>query len=612
MSIRELFDYAVKKNGGKLPKSSFTPPAVGYINQNASARRNEEAGNKRIYFEKSVSALVEELKKGPKPQKDVLLSQLEEAYEKILENKKLPVVKIGRTIDGKGKSGETDTIIYDIGDNNGISPVIFTLLRLMQVSGEDEKARIMELATKSRTQEEFINSLKKEFLLEYSLGETEARQAYTLGKPEGLGNYLEEYAQDIKEHAEKTVADGENVSKTNTEILPVFTQITTKNQNEDSVSAGLEFEEDKVQLPDGLSWMTHKRSAGGIPEAITPIPLRKYSEKNFANNSHSLKDSPVKMEDLDQKEEKKSVEQLLDGLSQTEREELLHSVGDEWSSITPLLIREYLWRKQNGKKITNIAHEVHGYERLAQLPHEELERFLTSSAVHGRAKTVCFDHKTLSFGESVSISEKLSLNTVDSTEPAVAFRTEDFGPSEVPKTYIPVVKLSSEEKSHFLHDYGIKAEGLSPVVKEYIISGEWKNTARDARSYDDQIRAHFHTKNIGQIVKIEEKLAESGTDILSGAKKEDAAVISESLRNSITRLAQSRKPKTPENMTKMERINANYEHDKAVLAKNDPLFAKDKMWDMGSVEESGDITERDRLILAKERSDKKIREIGKE
>ena len=169
-----------------------------------------------------------------------------------------------------------------------------------------------------------------------------------------------------------------------------------------------------------------------------------------------------------------------------------------------------------------------------------------------------------------------------------------------------------------MHDYGIRAEGLSPVVKEYIISGEWKNAAGNGRNYDDQIRAHFHTKNIGQTVKIEEnaemKLADSGTDILSGVKKADTAVISESLRSSLTRLAQGRNPRNPETMTKMERINANYEHDKVVLAKTDPLFAKDKMWDVGHAEGSGEVTERDEdriahiqnILMGAEVKDKRI------
>ena len=51
---------------------------------------------------------------------------------------------------------------------------------------------------------------------------------------------------------------------------------------------------------------------------------------------------------------------------------------------------------------------------------------------------------------------------------------------------------------------------------------------------------------------------------------------------------------------KMSRINANYEHDKAVLAKSDPVFAKNQFWDVGHAEESGDLSERDVEKLAKQ------------
>ena len=45
---------------------------------------------------------------------------------------------------------------------------------------------------------------------------------------------------------------------------------------------------------------------------------------------------------------------------------------------------------------------------------------------------------------------------------------------------------------------------------------------------------------------------------------------------------------TPEEI-RMAKINANYEHDKTVLAKEDPMFAKNKFWDTGHAEGSGEI-----------------------
>ena len=43
-----------------------------------------------------------------------------------------------------------------------------------------------------------------------------------------------------------------------------------------------------------------------------------------------------------------------------------------------------------------------------------------------------------------------------------------------------------------------------------------------------------------------------------------------------------------EEAARLERMNANYEHDKAVLAKADPMFARNQFWDVGHAEESGE------------------------
>ena len=66
--------------------------------------------------------------------------------------------------------------------------------------------------------------------------------------------------------------------------------------------------------------------------------------------------------------------------------------------------------------------------------------------------------------------------------------------------------------------------------------------------------------------------------------------ISAPLKESLTRLAESRHAKKQQNqeMTKLDRINANYEHDKAILAKSDPLFAKNQFWDVGHAEGESD------------------------
>ena len=58
---------------------------------------------------------------------------------------------------------------------------------------------------------------------------------------------------------------------------------------------------------------------------------------------------------------------------------------------------------------------------------------------------------------------------------------------------------------------------------------------------------------------------------------------------------QTKQMLTPEQeeAARLERMNANYEHDKAVLAKADPMFARNQFWDVGHAEESGEESDRE-------------------
>ena len=50
-----------------------------------------------------------------------------------------------------------------------------------------------------------------------------------------------------------------------------------------------------------------------------------------------------------------------------------------------------------------------------------------------------------------------------------------------------------------------------------------------------------------------------------------------------------------EEAARLERMNANYEHDRAVLAKTDPLFARNQFWDVGHAEGSGEEANREKI-----------------
>ena len=70
-----------------------------------------------------------------------------------------------------------------------------------------------------------------------------------------------------------------------------------------------------------------------------------------------------------------------------------------------------------------------------------------------------------------------------------------------------------------------------------------------------------------------------------------------SSENHLRASSQTKPMPTPEEQERerMARINANYEHDKAVLAKADPMFARNQFWDVGHAEGSGEESDREKI-----------------
>ena len=60
-----------------------------------------------------------------------------------------------------------------------------------------------------------------------------------------------------------------------------------------------------------------------------------------------------------------------------------------------------------------------------------------------------------------------------------------------------------------------------------------------------------------------------------------------------------------EEAARLERMNANYEHDRAILAKTDPAFAKNRFLDVGHAEGNGEVSDRDLEKLAQVKIEKK-------
>ena len=439
MSIKELFDYVVKSQGGKLPKASFTPPLVGYINTaNSDAVSAKDAtGEKRIYFDGKVSALFEELMNKPLPQKEVSLEALEEAYEKSLSKKNRKTVKLGfknpDVVKNIGTEATESSAIYDIGDAKTINPLILAVLKMLYISEKESRKKLVELAKVSQSRQDFIRAVSKDFQIEYNFADENAREVFAEQNRNVPQEVLAEYAEDFENQAEKLVSNDKYKSARNIQIEAVFRQI---NQN-------------KTALPAGYSLMKQKKSAGGVLENITSLTSRLYEDSLLSSKdsiAHNLDETQLSAD------EKQTVEILIAEMNEAEKEELIYAVGEDWNNITPFLIREFLWRKQNRRSVKNLSEEIKAYEKLGELSQSELEKYLASTA---------------------------SAETVE---------TQLF----------PVTKLTPEEKAELLKEYGIKTEDLSPVIKDYIKSGNWKKgkLTAAAQNTDKAIKAEDEQKTV--------------------------------------------------------------------------------------------------------------------
>lgn len=466
MSIKELFDYAVKSRGGKLPKASFTPPVTGYINPNAQNQTAKDlTGEKCIYFEGKVSSLFEELMNKNTPQKEVSLDVLGAAYEKTVSKKNRKTVKIGfkisETLKESGEEITGTSASYDIGEEKTINPLILAVLKTIYVSEPENLKKITELAKVSENREEFISAVAKDFNVEYNLADEATRELFTEQHKNVPQALLTDYVQDFEDEAEKHITSENYLSSKNIQIEPVFRQISQK-EIQQSESETEEKLQNKIALPFGYKLMKEKSSIGGVLESITRVPSRLYKDSIFTEFKPALKRAESIEETSLSEEEKQTVKLLIAEMNESEKEELVYAAGEDWNNITPFLIREFLWRKKNNRSVKNLSQEIKVYEKLGELPQSELEKYLTSSAVNGNDKTVSFDSQSMTFTSTES--DKTSTVSSETTETSL----------------VPVTKLTQEEKEELQKKYGIKAESLSPVIKEYIKSGKWKKEFSEA------------------------------------------------------------------------------------------------------------------------------------
>ena len=151
--------------------------------------------------------------------------------------------------------------------------------------------------------------------------------------PAGTADMLAEYAEELRRMPEKAYAKGGAASPFMRTIPGIYRQI-------DPEYAAAE----KVRLPPGAIPMAGKTGAEKALENIRTMRTRMMAE------------SP-EMSVLSE-EEKNEASVLIENLSAEEKAELANLAEGDYNTMTPLLIREYLWRKKNRRKLRGLSDDV--------------------------------------------------------------------------------------------------------------------------------------------------------------------------------------------------------------------------------------------------------------
>lgn len=256
MNIKELFDFAIKSNGGRLPKASFEPPVVGYITPGQQKKIDE--GERPVYFEQPVENFIAELITSEYPTKEVSVSEL------IKQSKK----SRSKTIKLSTKNPNQNKMIYSIGNTDNVSFIAELLKTKLKgkkynnLTGEEllECARIVEVFEKEKlkalnNQSSLIKDIEPVFRQTEVSKEVEIPENLTIAEPK-----------------QRFGIENVKVFETRMNRLGLF----------DFMNKGTDFYKETAQLLKTLTPNQQKelmQYAGNNANAITPLFINEYLHK---------------------------------------------------------------------------------------------------------------------------------------------------------------------------------------------------------------------------------------------------------------------------------------------------------------------------------------------
>lgn len=478
-----------------------------------------------IYIEEKVSSLAARLLEVAAPEKEVPVEQLMKSRRDLFgaeENK--PVVAIGNMNERKDFEP-----VYDTGAEANISDTVLLILRKLYVpksGGKDSprklpelKKELLEIAEKNGSGEDFIKAISERFSVRYDIQDESARRCLETAYPAGTADMLAEYAGEFQRISEKEALKGGAASPLIRTIPGIYRQIDP----EDAAA-------EKVRLPPGSRPMAGKTGAEKGLEEIKAMRTRVRAE----NPEMSVLSG----------EEKNEASVMIESLSTEEKAELVHLTGGDYNVMTPLLIREYLWRKKNRRNLKGIADDIRKTE------------YRAFQSITDKGSPYPYGTLPISHG-------------------------------------IPAAEATLSGKERKSSSYGTAGSTISPVIAEYLMARA-SGKRQDGAGYEME-KAAGSGKSPSATLEIPPGRHER-IDL------EEPHRMGEVLRNSLEELSEMRIPAGKADP--MAIMNANYERDRAVLAKTDPMFAKNQFLDVGHAEGSGEMSEREiQKIVSKQRDE---------
>ena len=227
-------------------------------------------------------------------------------------------------------------------------------------------------------------------------------------------------------------------------------------------------------------------------------------------------------------EEKNEASVLIESLSVEEKAELVRLTGGDCNIMTPLLIREYLWRKKNRIALKGIADDIRDAE------------YRAFQSITDKGSPYPYGTMPISHG-------------------------------------IPAAEATISSKEGKESSYDTDGSTISPIIAEYLMARA-AGKRQDGAGYEME-KAAGNGKSPSATLEIPPSRHER-IDL------EEPHRMGEVLRNSLEGLSEMRIPAGKADP--MAIMNANYEHDRAVLAKTDPMFARNLFHDVGHADGSGE------------------------